>query len=329
MANHIFWKSPYGRMFRCIWIYKQILLFRFDQQTVFSAEICGHSVFERWLIGLQSLFSIRIESFAFFWPQSVILAMDNLKMGKHKDRRALKPAKETLTPYQGKKRSIGQFECCDCERPWRSVYSWANTAQLCCACESKTYPFKQVRREHKSFRPYFSHVNVNFDLHAVSTPTTVPPRTLSREYEFLLFENIIEDNFHTIFVSASSSSIRTLASNRVSKMWKLAFDRAAGPLATSIISAIVWGQIIFKLASIWNKSLNGRRYSRSCNFARSKHSKNLILVEVPSKIPRPAIWKDAIIEAIIANAASCWATSGVRMKTHQQKKILEIRSMRK
>lgn len=127
-------------MFTCIWVYKQIELFRFDKQldsrTLKFWSLTGPVV-------CQTLFSILIESVAFIWTVSDP-TLNNSKMEKHKKRHASKHQREKLTPYQGKKRSVGQFECCDCGKPWSSAYSWANTAQQCSACKFKLYPTKQV-----------------------------------------------------------------------------------------------------------------------------------------------------------------------------------------
>ena len=49
-----------------------------------------------------------------------------------------------LTPYQGKYRCFGEFECPKCGREWMSGNSWANTGQECERCEIMVYPHKQV-----------------------------------------------------------------------------------------------------------------------------------------------------------------------------------------
>ena len=66
---------------------------------------------------------------------------------------------EKLTPYQGKKRSFGIFECSKCKRKWRSACSWANKYQECINCVSEVYPHKQfpLKRNNKkdiSRRPH-------------------------------------------------------------------------------------------------------------------------------------------------------------------------------
>lgn len=122
---------------------------------------------------LQSLFGIRIELVAFIWPVSDS-PQKKLKMGKSERRRASRQAKQKLTPYQGKKRSVGIFECCDCEKTWRSAYSWANTAQKCCACKLKSHPFRQVRRaDTNPFVRTFLMLILILIFHPVSSATTL------------------------------------------------------------------------------------------------------------------------------------------------------------
>ena len=52
---------------------------------------------------------------------------------------------ERLTPYQGKYRCFGEFQCPHCSREWVSGNSWANTGQLCKSCDVVVYPFLQRR----------------------------------------------------------------------------------------------------------------------------------------------------------------------------------------
>ncbi|KAJ8679959.1 hypothetical protein QAD02_015746 [Eretmocerus hayati] len=52
---------------------------------------------------------------------------------------------KTLTPYQGRKRCYGFYECWKCNRPWESANSWANTSQQCTRCRIDIYPYKQER----------------------------------------------------------------------------------------------------------------------------------------------------------------------------------------
>jgi hypothetical protein len=52
-----------------------------------------------------------------------------------------------LTPYQGKRRVFGTFQCPKCDRVWFSGNSWANTGQECQRCNITVYPFKQRRLE--------------------------------------------------------------------------------------------------------------------------------------------------------------------------------------
>lgn len=68
---------------------------------------------------------------------------------------------EKLTPYQGKGRCFGEYQCNQCHRTWQSGNSWANTAQMCEKCNIRVYPFKQVRKIEKHsqterFKSYFS-----------------------------------------------------------------------------------------------------------------------------------------------------------------------------
>ncbi|XP_052743397.1 zinc finger CCHC domain-containing protein 24 [Bicyclus anynana] len=52
---------------------------------------------------------------------------------------------EGLTPYQGKRRSFGEFKCPQCQRRWMSANSWANSGQDCSKCKINVYPHRQMR----------------------------------------------------------------------------------------------------------------------------------------------------------------------------------------
>ena len=54
-----------------------------------------------------------------------------------------------LTPYQGRSRCFGVFECM-CSNTWGSAYSWANTPQMCIECNMWTYPEHQYKLKRKS-----------------------------------------------------------------------------------------------------------------------------------------------------------------------------------
>ncbi|XP_043229905.1 zinc finger CCHC domain-containing protein 24-like [Amphibalanus amphitrite] len=47
------------------------------------------------------------------------------------------------TPYQGKRRCFGQYQCSSCLRLWVSSRSWANTQQACQDCKVYVYPHRQ------------------------------------------------------------------------------------------------------------------------------------------------------------------------------------------
>jgi len=47
-----------------------------------------------------------------------------------------------LTPYQGRKRAYGKFECY-CSHEWESSYTWSNTPQACLFCSKFVYPYEQ------------------------------------------------------------------------------------------------------------------------------------------------------------------------------------------
>ena len=49
-----------------------------------------------------------------------------------------------LTPYQGRDRCFGVFECM-CSNTWESEYSWANTPQKCIDCDMWVYPDEQYK----------------------------------------------------------------------------------------------------------------------------------------------------------------------------------------
>jgi hypothetical protein len=48
-----------------------------------------------------------------------------------------------LTPYQGRERAYGVFECYECTNEWSSAYTWANTPQACIYCNMFVYPINQ------------------------------------------------------------------------------------------------------------------------------------------------------------------------------------------
>ena len=48
------------------------------------------------------------------------------------------------TPYQGKKRVFGEFQCPECSRKWSSGNSWADMGQECLSCNIMVYPHTQV-----------------------------------------------------------------------------------------------------------------------------------------------------------------------------------------
>jgi len=51
---------------------------------------------------------------------------------------------EELTPYQGRKKCYGEFQCEMCKRKWTSQNSVANEAQSCIKCHVPVFPHKQV-----------------------------------------------------------------------------------------------------------------------------------------------------------------------------------------
>lgn len=57
------------------------------------------------------------------------------------------------TPYQGKKRSFGDFCCHQCDRTWSSGNPWADMGQKCKFCEPESDD-----EEHDSGKPYLSHL---------------------------------------------------------------------------------------------------------------------------------------------------------------------------
>jgi hypothetical protein len=48
-----------------------------------------------------------------------------------------------LTPYQGRERAYGVFECYECTNEWSSAYTWSNTPQACIYCNMFVYPINQ------------------------------------------------------------------------------------------------------------------------------------------------------------------------------------------
>ncbi|VDN05991.1 unnamed protein product [Thelazia callipaeda] len=51
---------------------------------------------------------------------------------------------EELTPYQGRKKCYGEFQCHQCKRKWTSQNSVANEAQSCIKCHISVFPHKQL-----------------------------------------------------------------------------------------------------------------------------------------------------------------------------------------
>lgn len=49
-----------------------------------------------------------------------------------------------LTPYQGRERAYGVFECYECTNEWSSAHTWANTPQACLYCNMFVYPIIQL-----------------------------------------------------------------------------------------------------------------------------------------------------------------------------------------
>jgi hypothetical protein len=62
-----------------------------------------------------------------------------------------------LTPYQGKKRCFGIYECM-CSNTWASAYSWANTPQMCIECDMWIYPDHQYKLRRKKNKSPTSHI---------------------------------------------------------------------------------------------------------------------------------------------------------------------------
>ncbi|XP_069977928.1 zinc finger CCHC domain-containing protein 24 [Penaeus vannamei] len=57
---------------------------------------------------------------------------------------------EKKTPYQGKSRACGYFECGKCRKRWFSKDTWANRSQKCTACHIDVYPYRQLKPEKPS-----------------------------------------------------------------------------------------------------------------------------------------------------------------------------------
>ena len=51
---------------------------------------------------------------------------------------------DELTPYQGRKKCYGEFQCQQCKRKWTSQNSVANEAQSCIKCHVLVFPHKQL-----------------------------------------------------------------------------------------------------------------------------------------------------------------------------------------
>lgn len=62
----------------------------------------------------------------------------------------------TNTPYQGKRRCFGEFECAGCGKRWKSANSRANEAQKCTKCFRNVFPQRQ-----KSFESLYENMRRN------------------------------------------------------------------------------------------------------------------------------------------------------------------------
>ncbi|XP_045774284.1 zinc finger CCHC domain-containing protein 24-like [Maniola jurtina] len=67
-----------------------------------------------------------------------------MEQQRRRRRRGAKKEKKGLTPYQGSKRSFGEFRCPQCKRGWMSANTWANCGQQCNKCNINVYPYKQL-----------------------------------------------------------------------------------------------------------------------------------------------------------------------------------------
>ena len=61
-----------------------------------------------------------------------------------------------LTPYQGRNRAFGKFECY-CSHEWESSYTWANTPQACLFCNIFIYPYEQYELTEKKDKKKENH----------------------------------------------------------------------------------------------------------------------------------------------------------------------------
>jgi hypothetical protein len=58
------------------------------------------------------------------------------------------------TPYQGERCCVGFYQCHLCNNEWSSVYSWANTGQLCKPCSTScrpiyVFPYRQIPKSRR------------------------------------------------------------------------------------------------------------------------------------------------------------------------------------
>ncbi len=60
-----------------------------------------------------------------------------------------------LTPYQGKKRCFGEYNCTNCGKSWSSANSRSNEFQKCTKCNTQVYPSKQVSTSFLESQIYF------------------------------------------------------------------------------------------------------------------------------------------------------------------------------
>jgi len=63
-----------------------------------------------------------------------------------------------LTPYQGRERAYGVFECYECTNEWSSVHTWANTPQACLYCNMFVYPIIQLPLKKKKDKEHIQHL---------------------------------------------------------------------------------------------------------------------------------------------------------------------------
>ena len=111
------------------------------------------------------------------------------------------PVIEKLTPYQGRRRSFGRYQCPQCSWEWYSANSWANMGQACTNCDINVYPRNQVQ-----YTLCFL-VNTHLDLQAENTPKSMMGPPFGRKDYFPGLPSILKIILHMPLMTIENSVV--------------------------------------------------------------------------------------------------------------------------